>query len=160
MSTMTEQVTFMTPEALRKHWQGHRALTRRVIEAFPEDQLFSFSVGGMRPFGDLAKEMLGIGVPMLRELTGGGGGEFSDAKADTRDELLRLWDEQTAAIDELLPRIPGSRFPETETIFGQYTGPVWDLIMYAVDNEIHHRAQGYVYLRALGVEPPAFWERA
>ena len=28
-----------------------------------------------------------------------------------------------------------------------------------VDNEIHHRGQGYVYLRELGIEPPPFWER-
>jgi uncharacterized damage-inducible protein DinB len=34
-----------------------------------------------------------------------------------------------------------------------------DLILYVVDNEIHHRRQGYVYLRALGIEPPAFFER-
>ena len=26
-------------------------------------------------------------------------------------------------------------------------------------HEIHHRGQGYVYLRALGIEPPPFWER-
>jgi uncharacterized damage-inducible protein DinB len=25
---------------------------------------------------------------------------------------------------------------------------------------IHHRRQGYVFLRALGVEPPPFYERA
>ena len=24
---------------------------------------------------------------------------------------------------------------------------------------VHHRGQGYVYLRALGIEPPPFWER-
>jgi hypothetical protein len=35
----------ITPEALLEHWQGHRRLTRRLIDAFPEDQLFSFSVG-------------------------------------------------------------------------------------------------------------------
>ena len=28
-----------------------------------------------------------------------------------------------------------------------------------IDNEIHHRGQAYVYLRALGIEPPHFWER-
>ena len=39
------------------HWQGHRALTRRVIEAFPDDQLFTFSLGGMRPFGAQATEI-------------------------------------------------------------------------------------------------------
>jgi len=28
-----------------------------------------------------------------------------------------------------------------------------------VDNEIHHRGQGYVYLRSLGITPPGFYER-
>jgi uncharacterized damage-inducible protein DinB len=45
------------------------------------------------------------------------------------------------------------------TAFGQYTGALHDLILYVIDNEIHHRGQGYVYLRALGIEPPPFYER-
>jgi len=32
---------FIPPAALLDHWQGHRRLTRRVIESFPEDRLFS-----------------------------------------------------------------------------------------------------------------------
>jgi uncharacterized damage-inducible protein DinB len=32
-------------------------------------------------------------------------------------------------------------------------------IQYAIENEIHHRGQAYVYLRALGIEPPSFWKR-
>ena len=55
--------TFITPEALLAHWQGHRRLTRRVIDAFPDDKLFTFSVGPMRPFGSLALEMLSIALP-------------------------------------------------------------------------------------------------
>ena len=47
----------------------------------------------------------------------------------------------------------------SEKAFGQYEGKVHDLLLYAVDNEIHHRGQGYVYLRALGIEPPPFYER-
>ena len=46
--------TVITPQALYEHWKGHRRLTRRVIEAFPERELFEFSVGGMRPFATLA----------------------------------------------------------------------------------------------------------
>ena len=59
----TETPSFITPDALLAHWQGHRRLTRRVIDAFPDDQLFTFSVGGMRPFGALALEMLTMAVP-------------------------------------------------------------------------------------------------
>src|SRR5690606_10710646 len=54
---------FMSKDQLLAQWQGHRGLSRRVIEAFPEDHLFSFSVGGMRPFGELAGEMLRMAAP-------------------------------------------------------------------------------------------------
>jgi uncharacterized damage-inducible protein DinB len=36
---------------------------------------------------------------------------------------------------------------------------VYELIAYVIDNEIHHRGQGYVYLRALGIAPHPFYER-
>jgi uncharacterized damage-inducible protein DinB len=36
---------------------------------------------------------------------------------------------------------------------------VYDLLLYVIDNEVHHRGQGYVYLRALGITPPPFYER-
>ena len=49
---------------------------------------------------------------------------------------------------------------ETATAFGQYPGTVQDLILYVIDNEIHHRGQGYVYLRAMGIEPPPFYDRS
>jgi hypothetical protein len=60
------QPAFITPDALLAHWQGHRRLTRRVIGAFPDDALFMFSLGGMRPFGVLALEMLTMAVPLVR----------------------------------------------------------------------------------------------
>ncbi|HEX8271712.1 MAG TPA: DinB family protein [Longimicrobiaceae bacterium] len=149
----------ITPEALLKHWQGHRALTRRVIEAFPEDQLFSFSIGGMRTFGDLAWEFFQVGLPTLRGVVTGEWTSPEAEKPTTRAELLRLWDADTAEIDRLWAQIPPGRFQETDTAFGQWTMPVHDLLLYGIDNEIHHRGQGYVYLRALGVEPPPFYER-
>jgi len=40
----------ITPSELLEHWQGHRRLTRRMIEAFPEDAFFNHTIGGMRPF--------------------------------------------------------------------------------------------------------------
>ena len=52
-SNMTQQAYHTNghySRSLLEHWQGHRRLTRRVIEAFPEDKLFSYSFGGMRPY--------------------------------------------------------------------------------------------------------------
>lgn len=74
-------------------------------------------------------------------------------------ETLRLWDESTKEIDARWPQMPPQRFEDTITTFGQYEGRVYDLLLYVIDNEVHYRGQGYVYLRALGIEPPPFFER-
>ena len=151
--------TFITPEALLEHWQGHRRLTRRVIDAFPDDRLFTFSVGSMRPFGALALEMLSIALPMVRGIVDDKWDTSFSREERSKSEILRLWDDTTQQMNAVWPRIPPQRFQETRKAFGQYEGKVHDLVLYAIDNEVHHRGQGYVYLRALGIEPPPFYER-
>jgi uncharacterized damage-inducible protein DinB len=149
----------ITPDQFLKHWQGHRGLTRRVIEAFPDDKLFTYTSGGMRPFSSLAMEFLGMGVPTLNGIITGKWEHYSEAKATTKAEILAQWDKSTKQIDELFPQIPEGRFQEVDTAFGQWKMPIFALLLYVVDNEIHHRGQGYVYLRELGIEPPPFYER-
>lgn len=163
MSESAKSSSLIIPaDALLQHWQGHRRLTRRVIAAFPDDQLFTFSVGGMRPFGTLAQELLEIAAPTVRGVATGTWTTLSSHERGTvvpKDQILREWDESTRLIDDYWRQLPPERFQETMTAFGQYPGVVYDLLFYAIDNEIHHRGQGYVYLRALGIEPPPFYER-
>lgn len=162
-STMTVTAV-ITPQDLLAHWQGHRGLTRRLIEAFPEEHLFTFSIGGMRPFAGMVFELVdiaGSGVKGLatrewEKLQPHDGGHLPFAN---KAEMLQRWDEVTAAIEAYWPQISPERFRETDRAFGQYEAPVYGSLQYFVDNEIHHRGQGYVYLRALGVEPPPFWDR-
>jgi uncharacterized damage-inducible protein DinB len=152
--------SFIAPDALLSHWQGHRRLTRRVIDAFPDDKLFTFSVGGMRTFGELSMELITMAAPMLHGLTTGEWDNVRDRSPRPKQEVLRLWDEATPQIDALWKQMPAERFRDTASAFGQYPGTVHDLILYVIDNEIHHRGQGYVYLRALGIEPPPFYDRS
>jgi uncharacterized damage-inducible protein DinB len=159
MATQTSEVNVVTADAVLKHWQGHRALTRRVIEAFPEDKLFQFSVGGMRPFAEMAWEFIRMAVPIVDGVATGDWKEFAGTKPGTKSELLRVWDMQTDALNKKFPEIPPHRFSEVSKAFGQWENPGIVTIQYAIDNEIHHRGQAYVYLRALGIEPPHFWER-
>jgi uncharacterized damage-inducible protein DinB len=77
----------------------------------------------------------------------------------TKKELLELWDADVDAIKAVFPTIPPHRWHEQDVAFGQYPGNGLSFITYFIDNEIHHRGQGYVYLRSLGIEPPAFWDR-
>jgi uncharacterized damage-inducible protein DinB len=167
-NTLMDSNTSLIPaEVLLDHWQGHRRVTRRVIEAFPEHELFNFSIGGMRPFAQMAMEFIGMASPgihgvltgewrMVEELDYHQGAGLPK----TKKELLQRWDEVTEKIDRLWPQVPPERFRELDIAFGQYEGPVYSFIQYWIDNEIHHRGQGYVYLRALGIEPPAFYDRS
>ena len=157
----------ITPESLLEHWQGHRRLTRKVIEAFPEDKLFTHSIGGMRPFADLVLEMIHMAGPGVEGVATGQwvsidklGHRRPDApKPSTKRGLLTYWDDITELIDDTWSLIPVGRFQETDKFFNAYDGPVYAGLFYLIDNEIHHRGQGYVYLRSLGIEPPPFWDR-
>lgn len=159
--TTAKIATVVTPAELLKHWQGHRSLTRRMIEAFPENEFFEFSIAGMRPFAKLVQELLAIAAPGLREIVGGTTEELKEDidHGNKKANILKLWDEATEEINALWSKIPEERFHDVIVAFGQYEDTVWATIMYFIDNEIHHRGQAYVYMRSLGLEPPFFWER-
>lgn len=162
--TVISTTVIITPAQLLEHWQEHRRLTRRVIEAFPEEQLFQYSIGGMRPFSEQALELIRlayVGVygmvtsewKDLEELYAG------DTNPATKAGILKLWDEVTGYLNEQWGQIKPGRWQETDAALGQYEGTVYSIMLYWLDNENHHRGQGYVYLRSLGIEPPSFWDR-
>ena len=161
---MTNTTTFITPEKLLEHWQGHRRLTRRVIDAFPDDKLFAFTPAPpMRSFGALALEVIHMVVPTLKGLATdtwtNPDWEAIAQSQSTKADVLALWDETTEALRTRWSALPEASFQGVHTAFGQWAMPGTDLVLYLVDNEIHHRGQGYVYLRLLGHEPPPFYER-
>jgi len=159
--TATQTQSVLSPQALLDHWQGHRRLTRRVIEAFPEDKLFTFTVGSMRPFSEMVKEFLKMTEPIAHGVATGEWKPFGAEldSVNTKAGLLQLWDAATGKLNAIWPSIPAHRFAEVDKAFGQWESAGINTILYAIDNEVHHRGQGYVYLRALGIEPPPFWER-
>ena len=148
----------LTPEALLTNLKDVRALTRNVIEAFPEKELFEFSVANLRPFSQMVEEFLMITnyiftetlhekhTPFYTE------GQFPTTKA----EVLALWDGATEILDREWKEV--GDYTQSLTIY-QMTFSFSQWILYAIENESHHRGQGYTYLRALGIEPPFFWAR-
>ena len=148
----------LTPEALLTNLKDVRALTRNVIEAFPEKELFEFSVANLRPFSQMVEEFLMITnyiftetlhekhTPFYTE------GQFPTTKA----EVLALWDRATEILDREWKEV--GDYTQSLTIY-QMTFSFAQWILYFIENESHHRGQGYTYLRALGIEPPSFWGR-
>ncbi len=152
----------ITPQELLEHWQSHRRLTQRTLEAFPEDKLFSFQPAQpMRSFGAMLLEILGMVYPTLE---GFKTGEWSTnlrqyGSIETKAALLEAFDETDAYLNQTLPTISTERLLERESVYGFPVRPMFHALLYLIDNEIHHRAQGFVYLRLLGIEPPSFYQR-
>ncbi|MDT3401626.1 DinB family protein [Mucilaginibacter terrae] len=155
----------LSPDQLFAHWQGHRNLTRKTIEAFPEAELFNHSIGGMRTFAELVMEIIDLTGPGIEGIVTGKWktmDELSHTTCNypkTKEGILAVWDETTQLLNELAPQVTTTRLNQTEAAFGMYEDKLYSTLLYFIDNEIHHRAQGFVYLRSLGIAPPPFWER-
>ena len=147
-----------------KHWQGHRQLTRQVIEAFPDDQLFKYHAPEMRNFGELANEIHEITEYTVNGILTNEWPEPDPEHADSfgglndKTALVAAWDALSERMEKEFLSVPAARFAENRKLFwGEKNVLGWAL--YALDNEVHHRAQGYVYLRELGITPPEFFAR-
>lgn len=158
---MNTTAQVISSEDLLKHWQGHRGLTRRVIAAFPEKEFFDFSIGGMRSFAQLTAELLAIAAPGLKGIINRNVEPYHEnvEMPNSKEAYLKKWDEATEEINHYWHLLKVEDFDQVFNLFGAYNFPVIQNILYFIDNEVHHRGQGYVYLRALGIEPPQFWDR-
>ncbi|MBD3582144.1 DinB family protein [Flavobacterium selenitireducens] len=159
-TTATTTMPIISKDELLKHYFGHRFLTRRTIELFPEKEFFEFSIGGMRTAAQLANELLSIAGPALKAIANSDDVPYIEPSVPaSKAEYLKKWDEADEEIKTYWAQIPEERFPEMFNLFGQYNFPILHNVLYFIDNEIHHRGQMFVYLRALNIEPPFFWER-
>ncbi|HCO82719.1 MAG TPA: damage-inducible protein DinB, partial [Arenibacter sp.] len=100
-TTLNKTPQVISSQELLDHWQGHRALTRRAIEAFPEEAFFSHTIGGMRTFAEMVMELLGIAAPGIREIATGISAPLNEhlEHGNKKDRLLELWDRTTAEIN-------------------------------------------------------------
>lgn len=162
----TKEIGGISTETFFANWMAHRTLTRKTIAAFPEKELFEFSIGGMRPFAAMCIELITIAEDGMNGiLTGKWAGfeETADIKAllENKDKnaLLEKWDQVTEHINAIWPLLTADQFNKVDKAFGAYENTNLGTLQYAFDNEIHHRGQAYVFLRALNIEPPFFWDR-
>lgn len=77
-----------------------------MIEAFPIDKLFTYSVGDMRPFSKPVMEMLAMAVPEIKVLITGKWKDYDEASVvepASKKELPGRWDETTETLNLLWP---------------------------------------------------------
>ena len=153
----------LTNEELLDNLEGNRRLTIRTIEAFPENDLFEFKPAeALRPFSEMVLEILHIERAYIRGIALKEW-EFDQPYADVKSktDLLKACEQVRAFTLKHWPKISDERLTtrEKDPFFGGPNQSHFERLVYALENEIHHRGQGYIYLRLLGVEPPLFYER-
>jgi uncharacterized damage-inducible protein DinB len=153
-------VEVLSSEGLLEHWEGHRRLTRRTVAAFPEEELFNFSpLQPLRPFADMVKEILNLTDLVLQGVTTGEWDYKSNEYGNCKADLLAALDNPNEALHARWQGVNAEKLKKIDSDPFMTDRPNLQVVLYAIDNEIHHRAQGYVYLRLLGIEPPPFYER-
>lgn len=153
----------LDPAKLLEILEGNRRLTIRTVQAFSEEDLFQYTpVEPMRPFEAMVRELIAIEDGYVRGIATGEwvyrGDHFKSFT--TKAALLEASDTVRAETRQVWPRLTAERLVTVEQDpFHGGAMPHCDRLLYGLENEIHHRAQGFVYLRMRGTEPPAFWER-
>ena len=148
---MTTTAQVISKEDLLKHWQGHRNLTRRVIELFPQKDFFEFSIGGMRTFAQLTSELLAIASPGLKGIVNRKVEPFSEEaeKFTTKEQFLKKWDESTAEINDLWEQLSMEDFSDTFNLFGQYEFPIIQNILYFIGLKMANEVKFYIFIRKI-----------
>lgn len=142
-------------------WEENRRLTLKVAKAFSDDQLQNATpVPGMRPFAEMLAEIVGFEHFLIHGLAEGDW-EWLSKPADSAELYNRLT-ETRAYTRQVWPTISEEQWLTAHPAppgFGGSDAPPLEWLQGALENEVHHRAQAYTYLRHLGVEPPDFWDR-
>ncbi len=74
----------------------------------------------------------------------------------TPDACLARWREIQAETDAALSNVPDAALAvEVEHPLAAFRAPVWEMFLFMIEHEIHHRGQLSAYLKALDVDQPA-----
>lgn len=152
----------LAPEGLLRILEDNRRLTLRTIERFPEEPLFHHAVPGMRPFAELVKEIIDIEAGYMQGIaTGSWEYEGGFPGVATKAALLEACERVRAKTREWWPLLTTERLlQEDDDPWTGHRATHFERLVYTLENEIHHRGQGYVYLRQLRLEPPVFYRRS
>lgn len=153
---------FLTKNDFFEILEGNRRLTMRVVEAFPEDQLFNYTPDEkLRPFAEMVKEIMNIENGYMRGIALDKW-EYQNLfeGVTTKENLIKISNEIREETRKMWAEMPEERLEIVvkDSFFGPEQSH-FARLQYALENEIHHRGQGYTYLRILGIEPPEFYVR-
>lgn len=151
------------------YWDNVRSVTMRFLEAFPGDQLEFRPITTVFTARQQFQHLIASQAMFVRGWTTGTwdfpwregrwvAADLIDDSFQTIPGLRRFYEKTHREAVRFLGGLPnedGSRTYQTHV--GALSLDA--MALYAIDEEIHHRAQLGIYLRCLGIQPPPFVQR-
>jgi hypothetical protein len=141
---------------------AQRRLTIKLLEVFPENELFGFKpTEHLRPFADIAIELLWSEQYMLRGVIEGvWETQYRPETFANKNAMLSVFRIRQETAAAWFRKVTPERFLQSEPDpYTKQPNTMRSRLEEMIEHETHHRGQGYVYLRLLDLEPPDFWVR-
>jgi uncharacterized damage-inducible protein DinB len=148
-------VNVVDKKIILRYWHNVRNLTLRLLDEFPADSFDFRPASEIMTVSQQFKHIVQVELYVRQGFLEGQWQQPTELSSNffekemIRDKL-KLEHRKTVS---LLSEIPDGKFMQMRTTpFGEISGEL--LIQVAIDEEIHHRGNLYVYLRCLGKIPP------
>ena len=145
-------------DAHLQHWLGHRNVLLEVLNAVPADKAKFKPWDGAMTLGQLAVHIAQSTDRFVNFIKSG---EFSRSPApewSTLDDVKRIVKELTERTKAVLASLTDADLQaEREAAPMNLKGPAVMFLSGAIDHEVHHKGQLYVYARMAGCDTLPFF---
>ena len=158
------EMTQTIAQSLLAEFEAQAPITRRFLERVPEDKLTWKPHEKSMTAGQLAYHLASVPSGVVRFVCTNPATDpdFNFPQPESRDEILRIYDDGVAAVRELLPQFDDAAMKETWRLFvggNEVVAVPRGLFLRNImlNHWYQHRGQFCVYLRLLNVAVPASW---
>ena len=161
---VAEMTSHLISKSLLAEFEAQAPITRRFLERVPEDKLTWKPHERSMTAGQLAYHLAAVpgGVARFVGTNPARDPDFSFPQPESRDEVLKIYDEGVATVREVLGQFDDAAMLETwrlivggKEVVAVPRGEFLRNIM--LNHWYQHRGQFCVYLRLLNVPVPASW---
>jgi len=137
-----------------------RQRTMKVVRCIPPDRLEWTYREGKWTLGDLLRHLAALERQMFAETILGRPSTYQGCGrdlADGYDAVLAFLERMHQETVEIIASLSDEDLQRRCTTPGGASLPVWKWLRAAVEHEVHHRGQIYLYLSMLGIETPPLY---
>lgn len=146
-----------TMEEFLSKWEGSMQFTMDVVDKMPEDKLDYKPHESAMSFKEQILHLSGAAAGISQRFLGGPDAkEILEATPSGKEEIkahVKLCFEYAKKVFQ---SVPESEWGESIEIFGGNTATKRQVMSLIDDHTTHHRGAAISYIRANGIEPPAF----